>query len=178
MAFYYIPSESEFKFFSLDSERYGKQIKQIKSELKKKVLSKFENKGIVFSYHLVLPLKNEVNIEIFQLEKAIDCLYVSVNNSLPYYTLNLKQIDIINDKIRKYGEFFKSENYFIEESYCYDGSQCFIFISDFKDMYYFKCDNLDKYGNEKINVQKLIGFLNDIFDLLKSAGVESKYLLM
>lgn len=134
--------------------------KNDKSELER-IKQTYENSNIIFDYYIsnawLIPVfsmgitdTNENNFTV----NTFDCAKRT-------HTIKKEKITSIIEMIKQYKDIFSSEDYCIEPSFCLDGYNYTIVLSDKENLYYFRCDNIGSYAP---NVQYLVNLLDSIFE--------------
>lgn len=147
------------------------------NELLKDVNKKFADncdKDIVLSYHLNDAWEKRIaTVDIYG--NTAKCSY---RDDKDEYILKDSVIKEIFGIVRKYSNYFQSEDYFIEDSDYIDGYLYRMTFFDGENLYFGVLANLIlNFGREDCpNTNILVNFFNEIFYILEKSGVDKKYL--
>ena len=132
------------------------------------------NKDIVFSYHFNDAWNKKIAIfDIYG--NTVKCGYRDDEDE---YVLQSSVIEEIFGIVKKYSDYFQSEDFFLEDSGVYDGYLYRMNFSDGENLYWGVLDNLIfNFGREDYpNTNIMLNFLSEIFSVLEKSGVDKKYL--
>ena len=162
-------------------------LKKIYCEMKKSIAEKLEKnvreQGLVFSYRL----SDAWNREIISLEVVKSGNTPKLKTALNKIAFNKTDEKNITDAdselcrslistVKKYSPVFQQEGFFIDDPNVYDGFICKIILSDGENVFYFDISNITYCVSSGADALKRL--MNEIFVLLKEAGVEEKYLIL
>ena len=147
------------------------------NELSQNLNRRFANdcdKNIVFSYHL----DDAWNRKIATFDIYGNTVKCSYRDDEDEYILQSSAVEEILEIVKKYSDYFQSEDFFIEDSGVWDGYLYRMNFSDGENLYWGVLDNLIfNFGREDYpNTNIMLNFLSEIFSVLEKSGVDKKYL--
>ena len=174
--------ESDYKNIYLISDYINKKFRdeigrKEYNELSQNLNRRFANdcnKEVIFSYHLRDAWENPISYcEIHN--NIVKCSY---RDDKDEYVLQSSDVEEILEIVKKYSDYFQSEDFFMEDEGFFDGYIYRVTFSDGENLYWGVLNSLVfVFGDENYpNINIVLNFFSEIFLVLEKSGVDKKYL--